>query len=75
MSNAIQSGGTFGSWLDHLGKKALKNVAISFAGDNLSGFVNNINSNARAGNTFSLILLNKAVNIIKMKKILEDSKA
>ena len=71
MSNAIQSGGTFGSWLDHLGKKALKNVvAISFAGDNLSGFVNNINSNARAGNTFSLILLNKAMNIIKMKKIL-----
>ena len=31
ISKIIQSGGSFGSWLDNLGKKALKNIAIPLA--------------------------------------------
>ena len=42
ISKIIQSGGTFGSWLGNLGKKALTNVAIPFARDNLPGLVGNI---------------------------------
>ena len=38
-----QSGG---SWLANLDKKALTNVAISLARDNLPGLVNNLTSNA-----------------------------
>ena len=37
----IQPGGSFGSWLANLGKKALTNVVISLAGDNLPGLVRN----------------------------------
>ena len=33
----IQSGGSFGSWLGNLGKKALTDLAIPLAGDNLPG--------------------------------------
>ena len=39
ISNAIQSGGSFGSWLVNLGKKTLTKVAIPLARDNLPGFV------------------------------------
>ena len=46
ISNINQSGGSFGSWLGNLGKKALRNVAISFAADNLPRLVSNIASNA-----------------------------
>ena len=35
----MQSGGSFGSWLGNLGKKALKNVSIPLARDNLPGLV------------------------------------
>ena len=38
----IQSGGSFDSWLANLGKKALTNVVISLAGDNLPGLVRNL---------------------------------
>ena len=39
ISKIIQSGGSFGSWLGNLGKKALTNVAIHFAKDNLPGLL------------------------------------
>ena len=39
MSNLIQSSGTFGFWLDNLGKTALNYVAILLARDNLPGLV------------------------------------
>ena len=46
MSKIIQSGGTFSSRLGNLGKKALTNIAIPLARDNLPGLVNNLTSNA-----------------------------
>ena len=45
-SKIIQSGGYFGSWLGNLGKKALTNIAISLAGDNVPRLVSNLTSNA-----------------------------
>ena len=33
----IQSGGSFASWLDNLGRKALTNIAIPLAKENLTG--------------------------------------
>ena len=45
-SKIIQSGGSFGSWFGNLGKKALTNVAIPLARDNLPGLVSNLTSNA-----------------------------
>ena len=36
-TDIIQSGGSFGSWLANLGKKAPTNVAIPLARDNLPG--------------------------------------
>ena len=36
ISKIIQSSGSFGSWLANLGKKALTNVAIPLARDNLA---------------------------------------
>ena len=85
ISKIIQSDGSFGSWLGTLGKKALTNVAICFASDNLPRFVGNITSNAtnkfkqkisgkerRKGFTF--FISNKDMNhIIKIIKSLEDS--
>ena len=44
VSKTIQSGGSFGSWLANLGKKALTNVAIPLARDNLPGLVGNLTS-------------------------------
>ena len=43
-SKIIQSGGSFDFWLGNLGKKALINIAISLARDNLSGLVSNLTS-------------------------------
>ena len=46
ISKMIQSGGSFGSWLGTLSKKALTNVAIPLVRDNLPGLVTNITTNA-----------------------------
>ena len=46
MSTIIQSGGSFGFWLANLGKKALTNVSIPLASDNLPGLVRNLTSSA-----------------------------
>ena len=88
ISKIIQSGGSFGSWLGNLGKKALTNIAIPLARDNLPGLVSNLTSNAinkferkisgkgavRAGKGFTLFILNEDMNdIIKIIKSLEDS--
>ena len=40
----IHSGGSFGSWLANLEKKALTNVAIPLARDNLPGLVSSLTS-------------------------------
>ena len=84
----IQSGGSFGSWLANLGKKALTNIAIPLAWDNLPGLVSNLTSNTinkfqryisgkggvRAGKGFTLFILNENMNdIIQIIKSLEDS--
>ena len=44
-SKIIQSGGSFGSWLGNLGKKALANVTIPFTRYNLPALVTDITSN------------------------------
>ena len=45
VSKLIPSVVSFGSWLGNLGKKALTNVAIPLARDNLSRLVSNLASN------------------------------
>ena len=45
VSKSIPSVVSFGSWLGNLGKKALTNVAIPLARDNLSRLVSNLASN------------------------------
>ena len=42
ISKIIQSGGSFGSWLGNVGKKALTTIAIPLAIDNLPGLVSNL---------------------------------
>ena len=84
----IQSGGSFGSWLCNLGKKAQANIAIPLPRNNLPGLVNKLASNginkferkisekeaARARKGFTLFTLNEEVNdIIKTVKLLEGS--
>ena len=44
MSKVIQSGGSFDSWLGNLRKKALTNISILSARDNLPGLVSNLAS-------------------------------
>ena len=44
-SKMIQSGRSSGSWLDNLGKRALKNIANYLARNNLLGLVSNLASN------------------------------
>ena len=44
ISKIIKTGGSFGSWLGSLGNKALINIAIPFARDNLSGLLRNLTS-------------------------------
>ena len=46
ISKIIQSGGSFGSWLGNLGKKALTVIPIRLTKDNLPRLVNNLTSNA-----------------------------
>ena len=46
ISRTIQSGGSFGSWLGNLGRRALTNIAIPLARDNLFGLVSNLTSNS-----------------------------
>ena len=41
ISKIIQLGGCFGSWLSKLGKKALTNIAVRLARDDLPGLVSN----------------------------------
>ena len=70
-----------------LGQKAVTNIAISLARDNLPGLISNLTSNTinrferkirgkgavRAGKRFSLFISNKDMNdIIKIIKSLED---
>ena len=83
-----QSGGSFGSWLSKLEKKALTNISIPLARDNVLVLVSNLNSNAinkferktsgegslRAGKWFTLFVSKENMNnIIKIIKSLEDS--
>ena len=87
-SKANQSGGSFGSWLDNIGKKVLTIVAIPFPLDDLSILVTNIASNAikkierkisenraaRTGKGITLFISNEDINdIIKIVKSLEHS--
>ena len=87
-SKIIQPGGSFGSWLANLGRKALTNVAIPLARDNLLGLISNLTSIAinkfnrkisgkeavRTGKGFTLFISNEDKNdIIKIIKSLEDS--
>ena len=84
MSKIIQSGGSFGSSLANLGNKALANVAISLARENLPGLVSNLTwsainkldrkisgkGTARAGKEFSLFISSEDLNnIIKIIKL------
>ena len=72
ISKIIQSGGSFGSWLGNLGKKALTNIVFPLARNNLPRLVGNLTSNAmnkfereisgkgafRAGKRFTLFISN-----------------
>ena len=87
ISKIIQSGGSFGSWLENLDKKVLTNVLIPFARDNLPRSVSNITSYAinkfernisgkealRTRKRLPLFISNEDMNdIIKIKKPQED---
>ena len=86
-SKIIQSGGSFGSWLENLDKKVLTNVLIPFARDNLPRSVSNITSYAinkfernvsgkealRKRKRLPLFISNEDMNdIIKIKNSQED---
>ena len=88
ISKIIQSGGSFGSWLGNLRKKAPTNIAIPLARDSSPVLVSNLTSNAinkferkisgkeavRAGRGFYLFISNEDMNdIIKIIKSFEDS--
>ena len=80
ISKIIQSGGSFGSWLDNTGKKALTNFAIPLARYNLPGLASNLTSNAinkfeskirgkgavRVGKGFNLFISNEDMVDIKL---------
>ena len=87
ISKIIQSGGSFGSRLGNLRKKALTNIVVPLARDNLPGLVSKLTSNsinkfereisgkgaAWAGKGFALFISNEDMNdIIKIIKSLED---
>ena len=74
--------------LSNLGKKALTNIAIPLARDNLPGLLSNLTSNVinkferkingkgavRAGKGFTLFVLNEDMNdTVKIIKSLEDA--
>ena len=88
ISKIIQSGESFVSSLSNLGKKALTNVAILLASDNLPGLVSNLTSNAikkfdkeiigkgavKTVKRFTLFISNEGMNdIVRIIKSLEDS--
>ena len=88
ISKIIQSGGSFGSWLGKLGKKAPTNIVIALARDNLPGLVSNLTSSTintfgrkisgkgvvRAGKRFTLFISNEDINdIIKIITSSADS--
>ena len=88
ISKIIQSRESFGYWLANFGNKALTNVAISLARNNLPGLVISLTSSAinkldrkisgkgalRAGKEFTLFISNEDINdVIRIKKSLEDS--
>ena len=88
IAKTIQSGGSFGSWLANLSKKAVTNVSFPLARDNLLGLVWNLSSNAinkfeikinakgavRVGRGFTLFISNGDMNdIIKTIRSLEVS--
>ena len=88
ISKIIQSGGSFGSWLGKLGKKAPTNIVIALARDNLPGLVSNLTSSTintfgrkisgkgvvRAGKGFTLFISNEDINdIIKITTSSADS--
>ena len=76
ISKMTQPGGSFGSWLANFGKKALTNLAIPLARDNLPGLVSNLTSSTinefdikisgkgalRAGKGFTLFISNEDMN-------------
>ena len=85
ISKIIQSGGSFGSWLGNLGKKALTDLAIPLTRDNLPGLASNLVSNiinkserkisgkraVKEGKRFTLFILNENMHdIIKIIKSL-----
>ena len=87
ISKIIQSGGSFSSSLGNLGKKALTNIAIPLARDNLPSLVRNLTSNAinkferkisrygavRAGKGFNLYISDEDMNdIIKIIESIKD---
>ena len=83
ISKIIQSGGSFGSWLDNLEKKALPSIAITLGRDKLPVLVSNLTSIVinkfmekknkwkricQAGKGFYLFILNEDMNdIIKIQ--------
>ena len=83
ISKIIQSGGSFGSWLDNLEKKALASIAIFLGRDKLPVLVSNLTSIVinkfmekknkwkricQAGKGFYLFILNEDMNdIIKIQ--------
>ena len=87
ISKIILSGGSFGSWLGNLGKKAPTNIAIPLARDSLPGLVSHLISNAlnkferkvsgkgavRAEKGFVLFILNEDMNdIVEIIKWLDS---
>ena len=78
ISKINQWGGSFSSWLANLGKKALTNIAIPLARDNLPRLVSNLTSNGinkferkisgkgavRAEKGFTLFIPNKDIIIL-----------
>ena len=80
-------GGSFGSWLGNLAKKALTNIVFPLAKDNLPGLISNLTSSAknkfdrkisrkravRAGKGYPLFTSTEDMNhVIKIIKPLED---
>ena len=47
VSKTVQSGGSFGSWLDNFANKALANISVFIAKDNLPELVSGLTSNER----------------------------
>ena len=88
ISKIIQSGRSFGPWSGNLGRKALTNVAISLARNNLPELESNLTSSGikkihrkisgkaavRGGKGLTLFISNEEMkNVIKIKKSSEDS--